>query len=327
MSFVQFRIKFRGKSGPGSFEKICSFVYQTLTYNPLLADRSLKNYIYLTRQYYLPEEIRYQLRLITGISLGIFLFLLFFLPFEHRELEYNENLLFVIGLAVISFIVMGIFRILLPSFLNRTIRLETYKISNEVIIILLIWIFIALGNIFYLRYVGLLKLSLFTGFKIILFSSFPSVILKIADVNKSLRDQLKHMVEKNIRMERQATEEEHGPSTPELIFSDTQSDKISLRPDDIMLVRSADNYVQIFYRKDEKVQQKMLRKTITNMYAQIRKYPGFIRCHRTCIVNSRYIVSLKNNYRGYSLELLDYEEEIPVSRQYILVVKEYLDSE
>ena len=281
----------------------------------------------MSKQHYFPEEIRYQLRLTAGISLGIFLFLLFFLPFEHRELEYNENLLFVTGLAAISFIVMVIFRILLPSYLNSIFRLESYKISNEVVIILLIWVFIALGNIFYLRYVGLLELSLYTVFKIVLFSSFPSVILKLADVNKSLRDQLKHMVEKNIKMGRQVGEEEQGIRAPELISSDTKSDKIELDPDDIMLVKSADNYVKIFYREEEKVKQKMLRKTISNMYDQLRKYPEFLRCHRTSIVNSQYIVSLKNNYRGYSLELLDYEEEIPVSRQYLLTVKEYLNSD
>ena len=281
----------------------------------------------MSKQHYFPEEIRYQLRLIAGISLGIFLFLLFFLPFEHRELEYNENLLFVTGLAAISFIVMAIFRILLPSYLNCIFRLESYKISNEVVIILLIWVFIALGNIFYLRYVGLLELSLYTVFKIVLFSSFPSVILKLADVNKSLRDQLKRMVEKNIKMGRHVSEEEHGIRAPELIFSDTRSDKIEIYPDDILLVKSADNYVKIYYREEEKVKQKMLRKTIRNMYDQLRKYPEFLRCHRTSIVNSQYIVSLKNNYRGYSLELLDYEEEIPVSRQYLLTVKEYLNSD
>ena len=66
----------------------------------------------LTRQHSFTEETRYQLKLISGISLGMFLYMLFFLPFEYRELEFNNRLLFIIGLGIIPFLVMWIFRIL-----------------------------------------------------------------------------------------------------------------------------------------------------------------------------------------------------------------------
>jgi len=253
--------------------------------------------------------------------------MLFFLPFEYRQLEFNNRLLFIIGLGVIPFVIMGIFRIILPAWLNRIIKLETYKISNEVLMVLLIWFFNSLAYTFYLRYVGIMELSLFSMVRITLIASFPSVILKLADVNKSLRDQLKHFVEKNIRLEKHAIGGEITDRVPEVIVSDSQSDRIEIHPDDIMLVKSADNYVQIVYKENGGVKQKMLRKTITNINTQLRKYPEFLRCHRTCIINAMFIVSLTNNYKGYRLKLLDYEEEIPVSRQHILSVKQYLDND
>lgn len=281
----------------------------------------------MERQHTLPEEIRYQVKLITGISLGMFLFMLFFLPFEHREMEFNNALLYIIGLGIISFLIMVVFRIILPSTLERLIKLETYKISSEVVNILFIWIFNAASYFFYLHYVGALELTLFTGTQIVLYAAFPSVILKLADVNKSLRDQLKHIVVKNVRLGKYVPDEKIIAKPTEVFLSESNSDKIEIHPDDIMLVKSADNYVNIIYKEGEEVKRKMLRNTLTKVLSQLRKHPEFVRCHRTCIINSLYIVNLTNSYKGYRLQLLDYEEEIPVSRQYILAIKEYIDSE
>lgn len=273
------------------------------------------------------EESRYQLKLIAGISLGMFLFMLFFIPFEFRALDFNDRVLFMIGMGTICFVIMGVFRIALPSSLIKIIKLDTYKISNEVMTIILIWVLNSIAYIFYLRYVGLLELSLFITFKVVLFASIPSVILKLADVNKSLRDQLKHIVGKNVRLGKQVLDDETFAKPKETFSSDSHGDKIEVHPDDVMLLKSADNYVNIIYREGEEIKQKMLRNTLKHMQDQLRKYPEFLKCHRTCIINSLYIVNLVNNYKGYRLQLLDYEEEIPVSRQYILTVKEYIDSE
>ncbi|HDR67716.1 MAG TPA: hypothetical protein ENN61_01570, partial [Bacteroidaceae bacterium] len=200
-----------------------------------------------------------------------------------------------------------------------------YNISNEVVIILLIWVFNSVASIFYLRYVGLHQLTMFSAFKIILFSSFPSIILKLADVNKSLRDQLKKLVGKNIKLEKHGPDDGKDTRPKEQFMSDTKSDKLEIHPDNIMLIKSADNYVNIIYKDQDHVKQKMLRNTIKNIQAQLRKYPEFLRCHRTCIVNAIYIINLINNYKGYRIKILDYEEEIPVSRQHILSIKDYLE--
>jgi len=281
----------------------------------------------LPTQNSLTEENRYQLKLIAGISLGMFLFMLFFLPFEHREFQFNNQLLFIVGLGSISFVIMAVFRIFLPSNLNKIIKLETFKISNEVALILLIWIFNSLAYVFYLRYVGMNQLTIFAVVKIILFASFPSIVLKLADVNKSLRDQLKHLVGKNIKLEKYVSKEDMSEIGPVQFLSDSQTDRIEIHPGDLMLIRSADNYVSIVYKEKNEVKQKMLRNTITNIQSKLRGYPEFLRCHRTCIINSHYIVNLTNSYKGYRLKILDYEDEIPVSRQYILNVKEYMDAD
>jgi hypothetical protein len=271
-------------------------------------------------------DARYQIKLISFISLGIFFFMLFFQPFEYKLVEFNERLIFILGVAVITFLVLLIFRIILPVSVTKRIRLESLKISNEVGLILLIWLFISAGNIFYLKYVGDVQLTLAEGVKISLFSVFPSIVLKLADVNMALREQLKHFVRRNMKLEHELTNAVHVESQSIILQSESQNDKIELGPDDIMMIRSADNYVDIFFRNENEVEHKLLRNTLKYIQHELRDNTDFIRCHRTCIVNSTYILNLTNSYKGHRLVMLDIEEEIPVSRQYILGIKDALDS-
>lgn len=272
------------------------------------------------------EDNIYQLKLISLISLGMFLFVLFFHPFEYSAEEFNDQLLLVFGIAVITFLILVLFRILLPYSVTKRIRVDSFKISNEVGLILLIWLFISTANIFYLRYVGKLEMSIFTGFRISLFSVFPSVVLKLADVNTSLRDQLKHHVERNIKLGHDLSLAEQEVHSPEIFYSETKNDKLELLPEYLMLIKSADNYVEIIYKEEDVIKQKLMRNTLKNIQQQLRKYPEFVRCHRTCIINSSYVLNLTNSYKGHRLKILDYEEEIPISRQYLLNVKDLLDT-
>lgn len=265
-----------------------------------------------------------QLKLVSMISLGMFLFLLFFHPFDYSVQEFNDQLIFVLGCAIITFLILVVFRIILPVSFTRRIRLESLKISNEVGLILLIWVFISTANIFYMRYVGKLELTIFTGLRIALFSAFPSVVLKLADVNMGLRSQLKHSVQKSLRLGHDLSLAEQVEQTPEVFLSESQNDKLEVLPEYLMLIKSADNYVEIIYKDEEEMKQKLLRNTLKNIQQQLKKYPEFVRCHRTCIVNADYILNLTNSYKGHRLKLLHIDEELPVSRQYLLDIKEIL---
>lgn len=266
-----------------------------------------------------------QLKLVSMISLGMFLFLLFFHPFDYSVQEFNDQLIFVLGCAIITFLILVVFRILLPVSFTRRIRLDSLKISNEVGLILLIWLFISIANIFYMRYVGNMELTIFTGLRIVLFSAFPSVVLKLADVNMGLRSQLKHAVEKSIRLGHDLSVAGQEEQIPEVFLSESHNDKLEVLPEYLMLIKSADNYVEMIYKDEEEVKQKLLRNTLKNIQQQLKKYPEFVRCHRTCIVNSDYILNLTNSYKGHRLKLLHFEEELPVSRQYLLDIKENLN--
>ena len=89
-----------------------------------------------------------------------------------------------------------------------------------------------------------------------------------------------------------------------------------------MLIKSADNYIEILYKDNEKLQLRLIRNTLKNIEAQLKKYSEFIRCHRTYIINKKFVLDFTRGYTGYRLRLTGYNEQIPVSRQYLLMVKD-----
>jgi DNA-binding LytR/AlgR family response regulator len=76
------------------------------------------------------------------------------------------------------------------------------------------------------------------------------------------------------------------------------------------------------YQEGNEVKKKMIRNTLKNVEQQLRDFNNFIRTHRTSIVNIQNIDKLHKNFNTYWLSLVNTIETIPVSRQYLMVVKE-----
>jgi DNA-binding LytR/AlgR family response regulator len=106
--------------------------------------------------------------------------------------------------------------------------------------------------------------------------------------------------------------------------SENKSDYLQLPLQQIILIKSANNYIEVIYNQENKTRKKLIRNTLKNTEKQFAKYPSMLRCHRSYIVNKNYIQKVKKGSDGLILVLFDYPQEIHVSRQYILVVKEAL---
>lgn len=267
-------------------------------------------------------SLKEQLQQFFGISLGIFLFILFFQPFGNLRPDVDEKLLFYAGLGGISFLFTWLFRIVLPWFFPEIKGAVKWNISSDIMIYTLIWIFNSLAFVFYIRYVGPEKMSMFLVFKITLVSLAPVIALKIKDEKISLKNLSQALMEKNNKLHMLITETYENIKSVEVFTSENKSEIIKIDIDELILIKSADNYVEIFYRDNNKLHQKLIRNTLKNIEVQLKKYPAFIRCHRTYIINKKYVRDFKKNYTGYFLKLSEFNDDIPVSRQYVIPVKE-----
>jgi len=149
-------------------------------------------------------------------------------------------------------------------------------------------------------------------------------------VSLGLYDELKELKQQNesLLLEKEIIQEQFQKDKDEFrhksieFVSENSSETLSLQIADIALIKSADNYVEIVFKEGDHLKKKLIRNTLKSIEQQIRSYPNFIRCHRICIVNTHYIEKLNRKFNNHWLTIKDLQEQIPVSRQYLLKLKE-----
>lgn len=264
-----------------------------------------------------------ELRTFLSISFGVFLFILFFQPFPLDAFDFNNSLIFVCGLSVIVFLFMVLVRVGFARMFQKSNHND-----EEVLLLPYVGSFTiaALSSVsfaFYLRYVGSVNISFYIMIKIILISLVPPVVLGIYDFVNELKLQNASLIaeKKLVQLRVEKYEEDYLNKSIEFV-SENSTECLRLLIADVVFIRSADNYVEIVYKEGEIFRKKLIRNTLKNIELQIKPYSNFIRCHRICIVNTHFVEKLSRNYNTHSLSITGFQEQIPVSRQYLLKLKE-----
>lgn len=280
---------------------------------------------FLNKPYPFTTDLRYLLKLVFGISIGIFLFILFFEPLQLNSADAETYILTIAGFSGICFLLTCLLKIILPLAFRGSLRIETWDLKREIVLEFLIWSLNSVAFCFYLVYVGRVPLNMFLAFRIVLIClSIPVTILMINEINnqKNLLVELRY---RNRELEAQQASNGSGKNEYLELASENRAEKLRIKPEDLILVRSAENYVEVLYRQDESLQKKLLRATMVNIEKQLEAFPEMVRCHRTCIVNTEKGVSLQRIPQGIRLRVPGYGESIPVSRQYLITVKTALE--
>ncbi len=271
------------------------------------------------------NDFREELGLLLSISFGVSLFILFFQPFPFVRFDFNDSLLFIGGMGTIIFIIMVLVRITIPSIMrkrnqdSRTLELPSYFIGFIILVLS------SVAFVFYLRYVGMVTITFFMVVKVVLICFAPPVTLGLSDLVNELKQENEMLVLEKKIIQKQVDKYEEDILNKSIEFqSDNSSENFNLLVSEVVLIKSADNYVEIVYKEDLSFKKKLIRNTLKNIEFQIRPFSNFIRCHRICIVNLHYIEKLLNNNSNHWLTIKGYDEQVPVSRQYILKLKEAL---
>lgn len=266
--------------------------------------------------------LKSQIGLLLGISLGVFLFILFFEPFNMNSLEYNNRLLIISGLAFIVFVSMLLIRIIFPFILSffKTSNLNYY--SSAFIGGFSVLTLSGVAFPFYLHYVGKVEITFYMMFKVVFICLAPAIILNIKDSISKLKIHNKKLVLEHKDNIKKINIYEINLQNKIIDFvTENNSESLSLRISDISFIKSADNYVEVYFFQDEEIKKKLLRTTLRNIEQQLKPYTNFVRCHRICIVNTDQIQSFTRDSNNHTLSLFGYPEQIPVSRQYLLHFK------
>jgi DNA-binding LytR/AlgR family response regulator len=273
----------------------------------------------------LVRNLNKDLSLFLSICFGVFLFVLFFQPFQLNHFDFNNLLVFVAGLAAIVFLTLVLTRTIIPMIFMNYRGVESDDKIPAFLSGFIILMLTSLAFTFYLHYVGGVSMSFYNVLKVVLICLIPVVSARLYDLISELKQQNNELIKEKqvIQQQVEKLEEDYLNKTIEFV-SEYGSETISLVIADILLVKSADNYVEIIFKEGDETKKKLIRNTLKNVENQLRPYSNFVRCHRTCIVNIHRVERVNRKYTSQWIKMQDFDEQIPVSRQYLLKLKEAL---
>lgn len=268
----------------------------------------------LNKKYPFNDDLKYNAKLIFFISIGVLGFIFLFQPIDREEFTKLEMLYLAIGLAASTFLVLSVNLMVLPSLIPNIFNRDKWNIKKE--ILWNFWSLITISFFYYLFYTklfGIIFISIISIWKIGLLALVPIVLLIVINHNRLLRTNLKtsellnkKLIERKDQMEQLIQ-----------LNSDYKKDSLLVKVKCIVLIKAADNYIEVFYQSEGKIIKQLIRNSMKNIEASLKEFSCFIKCHRSFIVNINHIINVQANSQGYKLYFDQIEFPAFVSQLYI----------
>ncbi len=109
-------------------------------------------------------------------------------------------------------------------------------------------------------------------------------------------------------------EEPRPPNGPPRVQLGLTSDPLVVPPMSILCIKAEGNYIRVYYRQGPHVRSSLVRGTLRHAEARLGGVPSLRRCHRSYIVNFRWVKQVQGNARNFRLRVEGLDFEVPVSR-------------
>ncbi|MCB9230980.1 MAG: LytTR family transcriptional regulator [Bacteroidia bacterium] len=84
----------------------------------------------------------------------------------------------------------------------------------------------------------------------------------------------------------------------------------------LVLVEAANNYCKIWFLEGDSLKSDLIRAKMKDLEDSLQGETDFFRCHRSYLVNARYVRDIKGSSQAYRLEMAHFGEQVPVSRSF-----------
>ncbi len=285
----------------------------------------------LNRPFPLDIPSRQSFRYTSYAALCVFLILVLLQPFGIGEVKGPTLLLNAFLYGLVTFVCTSANTFLLPWLLPGVYREEKWTVGKELIHMCWHLVPVAIGNWLLTHWLYKNSLSWHNLFSFLwitlvvgIFPLWLNVLLKQQRLLKKYQAGASQLQEQLNHPAPQTT----TPVVPEQIvfISENGKEQVSLPPGEIRYITAADNYVRIYFIKNNEPTSHLLRNTLKKAEDVLLPFPQFFRCHRAFIVNLKTVQQVSGNAQGYKLHLKDVEEVIPVSRNLNAQLSELLKS-
>ena len=266
------------------------------------------------------DDLKHNSKIVFFTSLGVFVFLFLFQPFYISSLAAKEKYYLMTGLAIVTFLTLSINLLVIPSLLPKKFSSAGWNIKKEILWDLWILFTILAGYFLLNNYLGYIKFGFSLVIKLVLTAVIPISVLIIVNHNKMLRSHVKLADElsKKLKESRSAHEK--------IVYfnSDYQKDSLALKVNMLLLVRSANNYIEVYWKEGEVIKNQMVRCSLTNAEEALKEVKSVIKCHRSYLININCIDKFEGNSQGYRLFIENISFPVPVSKSSVKKLKELI---
>ena len=269
----------------------------------------------LNQPYPFHNNFKHNLRTITLVSMGFMLITLYFQPFGIDFLASRKDGYFVLALGLLSAAIFFLNTLVLPGLLPRLFESSRWTIRKEII-----WnlgMFIALIVSFSLSALlfEIPDMQSLTVFRSGALAMLPLVLFNIVNYNHALKNKVVQVFDSGRHwLEEQDKSSKVTKAQPVKIVSENGREIFEDNLENIVLIQSAGNYIEVFFRKDGLIRRQVIRQTLSSVESLLLEFPDMIKCHRRCLINRLHVKRISGTSPAYNLEVEGLDFQVPVAR-------------
>ncbi len=273
---------------------------------------------FLNKPYPFNDDLKYNSKLIFFISIGVLGFLYLFQPLDVSLMDDKEKLYVVSGLAAITFLSLSLNLLILPSLFPVIFIKRVWNIKKEILWNLWILSTISVGYYVYYKLLGIFAVDYRMVLGLIVIAIIPITGLIIVNRNRMLRSNLKLAERINKKLE------ENKSIDNKLVHfqSEYAKDNLSIKVNLLVLIRAANNYIEVFWNEGGRIKSQMIRASLKNAEELLKDYDFIFKCHRSFMINTHYIDKIEGNVQGYKIYFENIDFTVPVSKNFAHKLKQ-----
>lgn len=265
-------------------------------------------------------EKRNQLIMVLFVSIFAIAFINIFNPFgseawiKGTNINSTKYFLWSTLLVLIGMIVVAVSRIIMYRFSRRPDH-------NITILKYIIWVFVEVlllsGSFTILAVIVRNNLSLATSDPMVIFTTAIQNTIYIIFIPYLICIMYFSYQDKNFKLKELMGENIGFKSSNLISIRDSRGIlQLSVAKENLLYIESADNYICIWYQKNDTIKKQLLRITMKDISEQLAD-TNVVRCHRSYMVNLDLVKVMRREKENLFLELgVPHIKEIPISKTY-----------
>ncbi len=269
----------------------------------------------LNQPYPFHNNFKHNLRTITLVSMGFMLITLYFQPFGIDFLASRKDGYFVLALGLLSAAIFFLNTLVLPGLMPRLFESSRWTIRKEIIWNLGMFTLLIVSFSFSALVFEIPDMQSLTLFRSGALAMLPLVLFNIVNYNHALKSKMVQVFDSGRHwLEEQDKSYKATKSQPIKIVSENGREIFEDNLENIVLIQSAGNYIEVFFRKEGLIRRQVIRQTLSSVEATLSEFPDMIKCHRRCLINKQLVSRITGTSPAYFLEVEGLDFQVPVAR-------------